>query len=724
MPTTRSSLSSQKSSTNSTMQSSSDKTASSTKDPSIQELMDSIKTNQLAIEAITSTLNTHSSSLETNTKSLTVLTERLQLLTTAVHETLPKDFQPKLESTKFTLTDDFSSAFNSFSSKVSQDLSMFYSDTTVSFKNHTKAITQISDDITNLTTTVTSLQDRTLSKADVEDIVVAKWQDELDPHIQSHYDLKTKVTTHLNNLPSTIDTTIQAHPVIQQLLSTNTTTQGSRSTISTRTHDFSFTQPETKDFSVSKLQKELKDVNRDGDLLKDIELFWDAIQRAFTNLCRISQAYPYYCDLQVSFSFDLHFIGDPTVTRLSQNDLQQAKRNYRSFGDALRLHLRSPTTVSETKCPKAYLQLLSLSDEHDGFVLLRDLVFSLSPQLSGIFHDYRIDIAALHIQPSEHITKFYQRIIELSMEIKLANISDGCITDLGFCFIQLLRSTNCPTIIGILNPYWTLITKHHRNPHHITLPLPWTFKNIYDDLIASDITILSTPSSSTSSLVDPVAARGSAYHPTNIQNNNATTRSASTKPTKPSTQSYALHRTKDGRQFLSHNLSIMSQCPSPCKLCHNKPVNPWHTTDNCPYKHPTHIIAKDVRERIMQHNALHGAEKPGFSKSQDISHATSSPPLATGHRAIVDSDILDSTSSDHHSNSDTLSDNNLSDSIEDQLENVDEIVDTTYFDVPIPPPIVNNASTNPQQLNNNDFYSDLQPDTYITDPLQYMSYSS
>ncbi|MFN9983018.1 MAG: hypothetical protein ACK53Y_24040, partial [bacterium] len=99
--------------------------------------MDSIKTNQLAIEAITSTLNTHSSSLETNTKSLTVLTERLQLLTTAVHETLPKDFQPKLESTKFTLTDDFSSAFHSFSSKVSQDLSMFYSDTTVSFKNHT-----------------------------------------------------------------------------------------------------------------------------------------------------------------------------------------------------------------------------------------------------------------------------------------------------------------------------------------------------------------------------------------------------------------------------------------------------------------------------------------------------------------------------------------------------------------------------------------------------------
>ena len=294
MPTTRSIANSKtSSSTDSNMAPSSDKNLkSSTNDPSIKELMDSIKVSQSAIEAITTTLNTHSASLETNTKSLTILTESLQILTKTVHDTLPKDFQEKLESTRTAMNQDFSSTLNSFSSQVYQNLSTYHSDTTAGFKNHTKAIAQVSDDITTLTTTVTSLQDRTLSKTDVEHIVVAKRQDELDPHIQSHYDLKTHVTDQLANLPSTIDSTIKNHPIIQQLLTT--TTQGSRSAPSTRTHDFSFTHPETKDFSVSKLQKELKDVTLGGDLLKDLELFWDAILRAFTNLCHTSQAYRYY----------------------------------------------------------------------------------------------------------------------------------------------------------------------------------------------------------------------------------------------------------------------------------------------------------------------------------------------------------------------------------------------------------------------------------------------
>ena len=255
MPTTRSIANSKtSSSTDSNMAPSLDRNlSSSTNDPSIKELMDSIKVSQSAIEAITTTLNTHSVSLETNTKSLTVLTESLQLLTQTVHDTLPKDFQEKLESTRTAMNKDFSSTLNSFSSQVYQNLSTYHSDTTAGFKNHTKAIAQVSDDVATLTTTITSLQDRTLSKTDVEHIVVAKWQDELDPHIQSHYDLKTHVTDQLANLPSTIDSTIKNHPIIQQLLTT--TTQGSRSAPSTRTHDFSFTHPETRFSDSSTLQR-------------------------------------------------------------------------------------------------------------------------------------------------------------------------------------------------------------------------------------------------------------------------------------------------------------------------------------------------------------------------------------------------------------------------------------------------------------------------------------
>jgi hypothetical protein len=55
----------------------------------------------------------------------------------------------------------------------------------------------------------------------------------------------------------------------------------------------------------------------------------------------------------------------------------------------------------------------------------------------------------------------------------------------------------------------------------------------------------------------------------------------------------------------------------PCNLCYNTHVNPWHSTEHCPYKHPTHILSKDIHECIMQYNAVHGAEKQGFTKTQD-----------------------------------------------------------------------------------------------------------
>ncbi len=230
--------------------------------------------------------------------------------------------------------------------------------------------------------------------------------------------------------------------------------------------------------------------------------------------------------------------------------------------------------------------------------------------------------------------------------------------------------------------------------------------------------------------MDPIAARGmtSPYHPTNKHQHTNTLRSTPNvfrSTTRPSMQSIALHRTKDGRQYLSspNSSSIISQRPSSCKLCLNKPVNPWHATENCPYKHPTHIIAKDTRERVMQHNALHGAEKPGFSKSQDLPNATSTPPLATGHSAIVvPSDTTDCL--DHPTSSTPDPDPTHDTSSPTSLDPTNEIVDTTYFDVPIPPPIGNNATTTIEHPDHDGFYLDLHPDTYITDPLQYLSYDS
>lgn len=133
----------------------------------------------------------------------------------------------------------------------------------------------------------------------------------------------------------------------------------------------------------------------------------------------------------------------------------------------------------------------------------------MSPQLAGDYHDYRNDIDTLVIIPGEHLSKFYQRVIQLSNKITLSNIQNGNAALLAYRFISLLRSTKCTTIIGLINPYWKTITKHRRDPSHLTAPLPWKFKDVYDDLICSDILYL--PNNTTSnqdSTVLPYAARG------------------------------------------------------------------------------------------------------------------------------------------------------------------------------------------------------------------------
>jgi hypothetical protein len=74
------------------------------------------------------------------------------------------------------------------------------------------------------------------------------------------------------------------------------------------------------------------------------------------------------------------------------HEYDQGSRNYKSFSDVLRLFLLTKETINEETCPKLHLRLLSLCDLHDGFQVLKELIFSSSPQLSGDYHDFRADI--------------------------------------------------------------------------------------------------------------------------------------------------------------------------------------------------------------------------------------------------------------------------------------------------------------------------------------------
>jgi hypothetical protein len=242
-------------------------------------VMDSIKAAQHAIDAIALRLTTQSTSIDTVTTNLSTLEDEVQQVRHKVND-LPA------------------------------------------------TISNLSDTVLAITQNLTKIQESSLSKQDIETLIVQKWEDELDPHIKSHYDFKTEASTRLDYLDNTLQNTISTLKNYSQLAGNPPTRpSSSRST--------GFHQATSKDFSVFKLQKELKEIKLFGDSLKDLEIFWDAILGAFTNLCQINQAFPYYRDLDKHFTFESHLVDPIKPPRFLPIDTDQVRRNYRSFGDAL-----------------------------------------------------------------------------------------------------------------------------------------------------------------------------------------------------------------------------------------------------------------------------------------------------------------------------------------------------------------------------------------------------
>jgi len=449
-------------------------------------------------------------------------------------------------------------------------------------------------------------------------------------------------------------------------------------------------------------------------------------------MCSQNQVYPCYRDLKHDFDFRAHLCEN---SRLSSTETMQAKLNFRAFGNSLRLLLLDPSTIAKERSPKAYIKLLSLKSLQDGFRILRDLIFKLSPQLAGIFIDYSTSITGLTILHGEDISEFYSRAQELAREIEIANLPDGNSAALLHQFLFELHRTADPTILSITGPYWTKITQFRRNPSHFTaVKLPWELHDLFSDLEASEISVLTLPHT------QPVSGRSSnlaiedysnhnigsempapfaAYGGSNIRasNNNNTYKphrgiqnNNNTKPAGSVTKSVSIHHTRDGRRYVSDVSKVA------CNFCFNIHPNPWHTADNCPFKHPTHIIEKAVRERVMQHNALHGAENATYTKDQDSPMKPHAPPTSatansatlcpTGPEVISPAPIT-------LSEQPTVSNSHFD---EAQLTSDDEIVHTETFDVPILPTA--NMGQTPSLT------EDFALDELIFDPNHYLSYSS
>jgi protein-arginine kinase activator protein McsA len=133
---------------------------------------------------------------------LTNLDNTVQAVRTTVTD-LPKTFDVKLETVQQDLRSNLMTTVNSLVNTFYTDLSKHHVETTECFKTYATTMASISTDVINLNKHLTALKDTTSSKIDVERLVVAKWQDKLDPHIQSHYEFKQATTIKLETLDKT-----------------------------------------------------------------------------------------------------------------------------------------------------------------------------------------------------------------------------------------------------------------------------------------------------------------------------------------------------------------------------------------------------------------------------------------------------------------------------------------------------------------------------------------
>ncbi len=165
--------------------------------------------------------------------------------------------------------------------------------------------------------------------------------------------------------------------------------------------------------------------------------------------------------------------------------------------------LLSPKTVSQDTCPESYLQLLSLRNDLDGFLILKNFIFLRSPQLDGKYRDFHSNINSLNIHPGEHICTFYGRAIWLGNEISLANMADGTLAVLHECFIALLRDTQCSIIIGETSTYWRQIWDHHLDPTKLLVQLPWSSNDVLHSLETAGIETLSNNNNTNNNSISP-----------------------------------------------------------------------------------------------------------------------------------------------------------------------------------------------------------------------------
>eukprot|EP00957_Ditylum_brightwellii_P007502 567673-Ditylum_brightwellii.AAC.1 len=124
----------------------------------------------------------------------------------------------------------------------------------------------------------------------------------------------------------------------------------------------------------------LEHITFSGDDILQLETNWNAIGTAFSNPFGTFRSLPKYSDTTHS---DKQCIYDFLLPPRNSRYFLQAQVTYFHLADALHTTLSKDKTIPMEQAPKAHMIFNLKKHNPDGFIILKSIIFDLSPHLSG-----------------------------------------------------------------------------------------------------------------------------------------------------------------------------------------------------------------------------------------------------------------------------------------------------------------------------------------------------
>ena len=161
---------------------------------------------------------------------------------------------------------------------------------------------------------------------------------------------------------------------------------------------FSILKPTKHQSHQTQFLSNLEHIKFSGDDILQLETTWNAIGTAFSNTFGTFRTLPKYRDLLHS---DKTTIYDFLFPPKNSPFFLQAEATYFQLADALHTHLSKDKTITVEQTPKIHMNFNLKKHNPDGFLILKHIIFELSPHLGGKGPDAQERFDSFHISSEE-----------------------------------------------------------------------------------------------------------------------------------------------------------------------------------------------------------------------------------------------------------------------------------------------------------------------------------